>query len=198
MLDAKARSGVGRAVAPLIRLLDRLHITPTVITVAGMAVTVVGAVFIGRGWFIAGALTGGLGSALDILDGPLARATGRASARGALIDTVSDRVGEAAVLAGLAVYLADRANVLGVGLTVSALAVSMLVPFIRAKAEAAGLDVGGGGIMGRAERMLLFFIGVGLEGFDLPTIMPMLWALVSLTAITAAIRIYRTWAALGE
>lgn len=197
LLDAKARGGVGRAVAPLIRLLIRLHVTPTMITLAGLVVTITGGVFFGLGWFIAGALVGGFGSALDIIDGPLARSTGTASARGALVDTVADRVGESALLVGVAAYLAAEGNVLGVTLAGSALGVSMLVPFIRSKAEVHGLDVGGGGIMGRAERMLLLFIGVGLAGFDLPTIMPTLWILAVLTGVTAVIRAFRTWRALA-
>lgn len=198
MLDAKARGGVGRVVAPLIRFLIRLHVTPTMVTLAGLAATITGAVFFGFGWFITGAFVGGIGSLFDVIDGPLARATGTAGARGALVDTVADRVGESALLTGVAAYLASEGNVLGVALAASALGVSMLVPFIRAKAEVHELPVGGGGIMGRAERMLLLFVGVGLEGFDLPTIMPTLWILTILTGVTAAIRAVRTWRALEE
>jgi phosphatidylglycerophosphate synthase len=69
---------------------------------------------------------------------------------------------------------------------------SLLIPYLRAKAEGEGVE-GKGGLMGRAERLLLFGIGVGLEGFGLPTLTGTVWALAFLTWLTVMQRFYRTW-----
>ena len=100
----------------------------------------------------------------------LPRAAGTESPRGALLDAAADRVGEVAVFAGLADAVAPERRV--VTLIVLAVGGSMLVPYLRAKAEAEGLD-GRGGMMGRAERVIVLTLGI-LTGL----IEPMLWVLV--------------------
>ena len=130
------------------------------------------------------------GSLLDALDGPLARIKGSASDRGAFIDTMSDRFGEVAVLAGLAFSL--RRDETGLMLCVFALAASLLIPYIRAKAESWGAE-GRGGWMGRAERVILVLLGTGLAGFGLPVLHAMLWIFITLTAFTVVQRIRNTW-----
>ncbi len=190
MLDIKARDRVGRAVSPIIRGLRRLGVTPTVVTLVGLAVTVAGAVVIGAGHPLTGAAVVAFGTLLDVVDGPLARATGRASARGALVDTVSDRVGELAIWSGIAYFVAP--DPLRVTLCLTGLGASMLVPFVRAKAEAAGVE-GRGGWMGRAERLILLLTGVALSGLDLPTLDATLWAVTVLVGLTVGQRFYRTW-----
>ena len=77
-------------------------------------------------------------------------------------------------------------------LTVFALAFSLLTPYVRAKAESWGAE-GRGGWMGRAERMILAILGIGLAGFGLPVLHPMLWIFVVLSGLTVAQRIRRTW-----
>ena len=132
----------------------------------------------------------GFGVFLDALDGPMARAQGKASIRGAFLDTVSDRVGEIAVWVGLAVYLRD--DPLGLVLCLLALSFSLLVPYIRARAESWGAE-GRGGWMGRAERMILALAGIGLAGLGLPILHAMLWVFVVLTGLTVLQRIRKTW-----
>ncbi len=193
MLEYKARNRVGRAVSPLVRGLERMGVTPTAVTLVGLAVTVVGAVVIGAGHPFTGCAVVAAGVLLDLVDGPLARATGRASARGALVDTVSDRLAELAIWAGIAYFVAP--DPLRVTLCITGLGFSVLVPFVRAKAEAGGVD-GRGGWMGRSERLILLLAGVGLSGFDLPTMDATLWAVTILVGITVAQRFYRTWAQL--
>jgi CDP-diacylglycerol--glycerol-3-phosphate 3-phosphatidyltransferase len=173
------------ALQPLGRALARLGVTPQFLTFVGLAITVTGAVIIGTGRLRLGALVALTGSALDGLDGSVARAAGTASARGALTDAVSDRIGEVAIFAGLAVAFAGNARVLL--LIVLSLGGSMLVPYLRAKAEAEGLD-GRGGLMGRAERVLLVTLGL-LTG----AVEPMLWVLVVATWATVVWRFRETF-----
>jgi len=194
MLDMRARSGLSRILDPIARVLARLGVRPWMVTILGLAVTLAGAWLIAAGELAWGAGIAAGGALLDVLDGPVARVTGTASNQGAFLDTVSDRIGEVGLWVGTAYYVAPDAA--QVTLCVTALGLSMLIPFIRSKAEGWGLE-GKGGIMGRAERSLLMLLGVGLEGLDLSTLVPMLWIYVSLTALTVAQRCYRTWVQLG-
>jgi CDP-diacylglycerol--glycerol-3-phosphate 3-phosphatidyltransferase len=194
MLDMRARSGLSRILDPIARVLARLGIRPWMVTILGLAVTLAGAWLIAIGELAWGAGIAGGGALLDVLDGPVARVTGTASKRGAFLDTVSDRIGEVGLWIGTGYYVApDQAQV---ALCVTALGLSMLVPFIRSKAEGWGLE-GKGGIMGKAERNVLMLLGVGFEGLGFSTLLPMLWIYVALTALTVAQRCYRTWVQLG-
>jgi CDP-diacylglycerol--glycerol-3-phosphate 3-phosphatidyltransferase len=156
-----------------------------------------GAVLIGMGHLTVGAGLLGLGAILDILDGVLARLTNRETRRGALLDSFTDRLGEVAAWTGLAFYLGRRAEATLVLLSLLAVCGSLLIPYMRAKAEGEGLQ-GKGGLMGRAERLLVFGIGVGLEGVGLPTLVVTVWVMAVLSWLTVMQRFYRTWAQLGE
>lgn len=149
-----------------------------------------GAVMIGFGLLATGATVALLGSAIDGLDGAVARATGRETARGAFLDSAVDRLGEIAVFAGLAVAQAGNPRILL--LIILSVGGSLLIPYMRAKAEAEGLN-GKGGLMGRAERVLLFSLGL-MTGW----IEPMLWIMVATTWLTVAQRFWSTYRAIEE
>jgi CDP-diacylglycerol--glycerol-3-phosphate 3-phosphatidyltransferase len=197
VLDIRARKHTSRAVDPIARLLAKIGIRPAAITIAGLAISIVGAVLIAFGYLAVGAGLVGLGALFDILDGVLARVTGTESVRGAFLDSFTDRIGEVAAFTGLAFYLGDRSEGTLVMLTLAGMAGSLLIPYLRAKAEAEGA-VGKGGLMGRAERLLLFGFGVGLEGLGVPTLEVTVWAMAALTWLTVMQRFYRTWVQLGE
>jgi CDP-diacylglycerol--glycerol-3-phosphate 3-phosphatidyltransferase len=190
MIDLKARKKAAPILQPIARVLAKTGVTPTMVTVLGLAITIVGAALIANGLLWQGGLTAGFGVLLDALDGPLARYKGTSSDRGAFIDTMSDRFGEVAVWVGLGVYL--REDSVGLILCLVALAFSLLIPYIRAKAESWGAE-GRGGWMGRAERMIVALLGVILAGFGLPVLEPMLWIFVVLTGLTVVQRMRRTW-----
>src|SRR5713101_3944546 len=89
---------IGRAVlGPIVRLALRLHISPNAITVLGFLIVLAAAAAIGLGYLLAGAAILVLGSALDAVDGALARATGGGTAFGGFLDSTLDRAGEAVV-----------------------------------------------------------------------------------------------------
>lgn len=189
MIDLKARKRAAPILRPIARVLAKTGLTPTMVTVLGLAITVVGAALIANGFLWQGGMTAAFGVLLDALDGPLARFKGTSSDRGAFIDTMSDRFGEVAVWVGLGVYLRD--NSVGLILCLVAMAFSLLIPYVRAKAESWGAE-GRGGWMGRAERMLLCLIGIILAGFGLDVLEPMLWIFVVLTGLTVVQRTRRT------
>lgn len=190
MLDLKGRKKVAPILEPIAAGLARIGVTPAVVTIVGLAVTVAGAVVIASSQLLWGGLIAATGVVLDALDGPLARKLGTASDRGAFLDTMSDRFGEIAVWVGVSVYLRDEPRLLV--LCIIALAFSLLVPYVRAKAEIAGLD-GRGGWMGRAERMILILLGLMAVGLGLEIMEPLLWVFVVLTGLTVAQRIRKTW-----
>lgn len=193
MIDLKGRKKAAPILEPIAAGLARIGVTPAAVTVIGLLVTIGGSALIATGYLIAGGTTAAIGVALDALDGPLARRLGTASDRGAFLDTMSDRFGEIAVWIGLSVYLRDEPRLLV--LCIVALAFSLLVPYVRAKAEFAGLD-GKGGWMGRAERMILILVGIIVAGFVAsPKVVlePVLWVFVVLTGFTVMQRIRRTW-----
>lgn len=190
MIDLKGRKKAAPVLEPIAAGLARIGVTPTFVTIFGLLVTVVGSVLIATGFLIAGAVTAGIGVLLDALDGPLARRLGTASDRGAFLDAMSDRFGEIAIWVGLSVYLREQPRLLV--LCIVALALSLMVPYVRAKAEFAGLE-GKGGWMGRAERMILIILGVLVAGFAPVVLEPVLWVFVVLTGFTVVQRIRRTW-----
>lgn len=188
MLDTKASESIFPLVKPLGRYLAGLGVPPGAITLAGLLITALGSLLIARGSFLGGAVLVGVGSSLDVLDGAVARASARASERGAILDSCSDRLGETFMWTGLAYQLSGQPQ--WVGLCVLSLGFSLLISYLRSKAESVGLE-GRGGWMARPERVLLYVIGVGSG-----QIIPMLWIMTLLTGATAAGRFYRLWSRL--
>lgn len=170
--------GIGRG-------LSKIGMTPAAMTALGLALVLVGSVMVATDRLVSGALVIFLGSMLDGLDGAVARASGSVSARGAFLDSAFDRIGEIAAFAGLAFAMEGDARVLL--LIVLAVGGAMLVPYMRARAEAEGLG-GEGGLMGRSERLILFCSGL-IFGF----IEIMLWIFVVLVWLTALIRFVRAY-----
>jgi CDP-diacylglycerol--glycerol-3-phosphate 3-phosphatidyltransferase len=186
MLDKRWRAGVERGLAPVGERLRRLHVSPDVLTVIGLVISLATAVAIAAGhlaWGLVGVIAAGLA---DLLDGTVARRTGRASPRGSFFDSVADRVSDAALLLGAGWYLARESAYLPM-LAFAVAALSMLISYERAKAESLGLQAKGG-LMERAERFVLLSIALA---FDI--VEPVLWLMLVLTAITAADRFRRVW-----
>ena len=158
-----ARTLASRAVTGI----ARTRVTPNALTTAGVTLCLVAAVLVpfeSRDkllfyWLGAGVFV--VGSILDILDGALARAGGKSTVFGAFLDSTTDRVGEGAMLAAIALVFARAGNDIAVVFTVVAVAGSFLVPYVRAKAEALGLR-GDVGLGSRAERVVVITAGLVL------------------------------------
>ncbi len=170
---------------PIGAFLARIGVSPTFMTLFGLAIAVSGAVVIGSGRLISGAIIALAGSAIDGLDGSVARAGGRVTARGGFLDAVSDRVGEIAVLSGLAISQREDARILL--LTTLSMGAALLIPYVRAKADAVGI-IGRSGIMGRAERVILVTLGL-VTGL----VEPMLWLLIVSSWFTVGQRFWSTY-----
>jgi CDP-diacylglycerol--glycerol-3-phosphate 3-phosphatidyltransferase len=186
MLDVRWRAKVERAIEPVGRGLVRAGITADWLTIVGLGFSVLAAVLIANGYLIWGVVGLVATGVPDILDGTVARHSGRAGPRGAFFDSVSDRVSDAVLLGGVAWYLSERSAHLPI-LALAAAALSMLISYERAKAESLGYSARGG-LMERAERLVL--LGVGLA-FDILT--PVLWLMVVLGGVTAIQRFVMVW-----
>ena len=180
MIDTRVRPHLQGILGPIGKFLAGLGVTPAAMTGFGLVVTIVGAVLIGMGDLAVGGAIALVGSALDGLDGTVARASGAVTDRGAFLDSASDRIGEIAAFAGLAVAM--RGNGRALLLIVLSVGGAMLVPYLRGRTEALGVD-GRTGLMGRAERVILFAVGL-ITGW----VEPMLWAMVISVWLTAVYR----------
>ena len=147
--------------------LARTRVTPSMLTAAGVALCALASVLVyfeyRNEWFFfwAGSIVFAIGSILDILDGALARAGGKATTFGAFLDSTTDRIGEAFMLGAIAVAFYRDANETAFLFTFAALAGSFLVSYTRSKAETLGLK-GDVGIGSRAERVVVICIGLAL------------------------------------
>ena len=152
---------------PGARLLRALKLTPNTVTLISFAITVASAYLVGSGWLVAGGIVFLLGSGLDLMDGALARLTGTASPFGALLDSVFDRLGEAALFVGLAFY-AIRGGASESFLPIFiitlflALIFSQGVSYLRARGEGLGVFTRAG-VMTRTERVILLGIGLLID-----------------------------------
>jgi CDP-diacylglycerol---glycerol-3-phosphate 3-phosphatidyltransferase len=188
MLDGQFRSTVDKTVKPIGQSLKRSGLTADHFTLAGLVLSAFTAVAIGLGQLRVGLLLVVLTGLCDTLDGAVAKAAGTSSTRGAFFDSVADRVSDALLLGGVAWYLAVTRPGPLVMLPVAVMAVSSLISYQRAKAESLGLAAKGG-LMERAERIMLLAFGLL---FDM-LLVPVLVILLVLSAATAARRFAKVW-----
>lgn len=171
------------ALAPVVRALAMLGVTPLALSLAGLVGNMAAGVLVARGALLAAGILTLLASALDMLDGALARATGRASRTGALLDSTLDRVSEAAVLCGVLAYALGRGDDEQALLAFVAVVGSLMVSYVRARAEALGLALTDG-LFTRAERVVVLSAALMLGWLR-----PALWLLAVLTVLTAVQRV---------
>jgi CDP-diacylglycerol--glycerol-3-phosphate 3-phosphatidyltransferase len=173
----------------IVTLLAVIGIRPNHVTIAGFLVAAGSGYLASSGSLrLAGAVYL-VGSALDALDGALARRTGRVSRFGAFLDSLLDRAGEGALLLGLAAYFSGTGNQSAVVLTVAALLGSLLVSYARARGEGLGVSARSG-IAPRPFRVILLAVG-------LIALRPE-WALATiavLSAVTVSQRVIEIWRA---
>jgi CDP-diacylglycerol--glycerol-3-phosphate 3-phosphatidyltransferase len=145
-------------------------------------------VSIGFGWLRLGLVLVILAALPDLFDGALAKASNSSSQRGAYFDSVVDRVTDATLFGGVAWYLASHDSPHMSLLPFAVMALSSVISYQRAKAESLGLDAKGG-LMERAERIIALCIGLLFSIL----LIPMLWLMLVLTAVTAVQRFVKVW-----
>ena len=177
---------------PLARVLARTPVSANAISVAGFLVVAGGGALIYVHHFLWAGVVVLAGSALDALDGALARLTHSESTFGAVLDSTLDRLSEGILLSALILTFARDGNLTGIWLAAATLLSAYLVSYIRARAEGAGLTCGEGWFT-RAERILVLALGL-LTGY----IIIALAVMAALSFLTAIQRLLVVWQKVGR
>jgi CDP-diacylglycerol--glycerol-3-phosphate 3-phosphatidyltransferase len=186
-----ARPFFTRLLTPVGEALARTPITPNMITVTG-TVGLSAAVLWGypTGHLFWGTLVATFFVFTDMLDGVLARIKGTSGKFGAFLDSTLDRVADASVFGGLAIYFVRGGHDLMLaGVALFCLVAGTLVSYAKARAESLGLscDVG---FAERTERLLIGLVAAGLSGLGVPYVLPVgLWLLAAASAFTFGQRV---------
>ena len=188
MFDGNFRNGVDSVVRPVGRVLVRLGVSANLLTCIGLIMSVAACVLVGKGQLQLGLAFLILTAVPDLLDGAVAVAAGTSSKMGAFFDSTADRVTDGLLLCGIAWHLAESEGGTIMLLPMALLGVSSLISYERAKAELLGYDAKGG-LMERAERMVVLGFGLCFEAL----LVPVLWFMLVLTAFTAAQRFVKVW-----
>ncbi|MDP7416178.1 MAG: CDP-alcohol phosphatidyltransferase family protein [Dehalococcoidales bacterium] len=162
----KARKNAARYLtSPMVWILARTAITPNTITWFGFLLSAGAVALIITEHLLAAGFTVLTAGLCDMLDGALARVTNRTTHFGAILDSVLDRVSEAVVLLGILILYARAQFLPGVILAGITLPGSLLVSYVRARAEAAGLECEVG-LFTRAERVIILALGLLMNQID--------------------------------
>jgi len=162
----------------------RSGITPNMVSVVGFLGNGLAAWLITQEELLLAGIVYGFFSALDLVDGAVARATNQATPFGAVFDAVLDRMSEALVLAGIAWYFADRGEQIQAGVTYAAVFGSVAVSYVRARAEVMGMPMREG-LFRRQERVAVVTLGLLFNGLTV-----VVWVLAVLSNLTAVQRFW--------
>jgi len=189
--------GVRRLASRSVTRLARTRVTPNALTAAGVTLCALAAVlvyfeyrneilfyYLGSAVFVAGSI-------LDILDGALARQSGKGTPFGAFLDSTTDRVSEAFVLGAIALVFYRQRDQVPLAFTFAAVVGSFLVSYTRARAEALGIR-GDVGIGSRAERVVVIAVGLALAPWGvLPYAIYLLTATAWVTVLQRVLHVRR-------
>ncbi len=171
MLNRYARAAVTRILTPVARLLLRLGVSPDVVTIVGTLGVCLGAlIFFPMGELLIGVLVITAFVFSDTIDGIMARQLDRPGSWGAFLDSTLDRMGDAAIFAGLTIWFFQGGDDRVMAwLALACLVLGSIVSYARARAEGLGMraDVG---IAERADRLVAALVTTGLVGMGLPEV----------------------------
>jgi len=198
------KSGFLRLVTPVADFLVRRGVSPNAVTTAGTLLTVIGGGIYGWGHIQIAGWVVGLSAISDVIDGTMARRSGRVSVFGAFYDSTLDRIADAAVLGGLLVFFARNGvhHSVPVSASTPMMAVilltiigSFLTSYTRARAEGLGIDAKVG-MLQRPERIVLLsapqaFFGLALDGWVLMGICVLLMVTAWITVVQRIAFVYR-------
>ncbi len=187
--NASARAVVGHAIDPVARGLLRLHVSPDAVTVAGtVGASAAGLWFYPRQQWAIGTLVILLFAFSDLLDGTMARMSGRQGPWGAFLDSTLDRVTDGLLFGAVALGFVAAGDRLTAAVAIVCLVGGAVVSYAKARAESVGAECNVG-IAERAERLIIAGAAALLYGLGVPYILPAaLWLLAALTWFTVGQR----------
>jgi CDP-diacylglycerol--glycerol-3-phosphate 3-phosphatidyltransferase len=188
--NASVRRAVSGAVDPVARGLLRLRVSPDAVTLVGTVGTSVAALwFFPREQWALGVVVILLFVFSDLLDGTMARMSGRSGPWGAFLDSTLDRVADGAMFGGLVLGFAHAGDLWTSGAALLCLVGGAVVSYAKARAESIGVECNVG-IAERAERLIIAGAAALLYGLGVPYVLPAaLWFLAALTWFTVGQRI---------
>src|ERR1700704_5710962 len=197
--------GAQRIIDAMVRWLAYGHINPNILTVIGVAINVGSGLLFGYGMFFWAGIVLIVANLFDMLDGQVARLSGRVTRFGGFLDSSLDRLSDMVVFVGLMVFYARETefhSTLNVFLAGAGLMGSVMVSYASARAESLipKCDVG---FLRRPERVVLFIIGAlsthpGSTNFFANRMQSVLWVLAVGSYWTFAHRMYHTWRELNK
>jgi CDP-diacylglycerol--glycerol-3-phosphate 3-phosphatidyltransferase len=197
--------GAQRIIDAMVRWLAHGHINPNILTVIGVALNVGCGLLFGLGRFFPAGIVLIIANLFDMLDGQVARLSGRVTRFGGFLDSSLDRLSDMVVFVGLMVFYArdtESHSTLNVFLAGAGLMGSIMVSYASARAESLipKCDVG---FLRRPERVVLFIIGAlstlpGSNNFFANRMPAVLWVLAVGSYWTFAHRMYHTWRELNK
>lgn len=187
MLNKARRSLAQRVNKIPAELVAKTRISPNIVTALGLLVALVTAWVLYTGHFFLGGFLVLVSGAFDMLDGAVARISGRSTRFGAILDSTFDRLSEAALFLGLLAYYANQGSFQEVVLVGAALVGSMMTSYVRARAEGLGLKCEVG-LFTRPERVILLAIGLIFN-----QMLVILWIIAVLSNLVAWQRLFYVW-----
>jgi phosphatidylinositol phosphate synthase len=182
-----------KVISPVARLLIKLGVSPDAVTLVGTLGVCAGAlIFFPQGKLLTGVLVITAFVFSDLLDGTMARTTGRVTKFGAFWDSTLDRIGDGAIFMGLALYFAwEEPSKVYLVLSLVCLLMGAVTSYARSRGETLGFDVKVG-IAERADRLVAILVMTGLGAiFDLPVLMYIaLWFLAIASTVTVGQRVW--------
>ncbi len=154
-----------RIAGPIVNVLARTPLTPNAITWIGFIITIAAGALIVTEHLLAAGIVVLVAGLFDMLDGALARATGKTTRFGAILDSTLDRLSEAILLVTLLAVFAKYGQVTEIILAAVALVGSLTVSYIRARMEGQGIECKAG-IFTRPERVIILALGLMLSQFE--------------------------------
>lgn len=163
MFEAKLKPRLEIILSVVANKMVAIGITANMVTLFGFVVNLIAAFYFATGRLVTGGILILFGGSFDMIDGAVARAQRNPRASGALLDSVIDRYSEGFLLLGALIYFYSLESLIGIILAFSAWFGSILVSYVRARAE--GLQVTCKvGLMQRPERIILLGAGTVLQG----------------------------------
>lgn len=176
-----------RFTEPLGRVIAKTGLTPNTLSVLGFLLNIGAASLLALGHLFPGGLLVLFAGVFDLLDGAVARATKRSTRFGAVLDSTLDRFSEAVLLFGLLIFYLRQPSILEILLIYVAIVGSVLVSYVKARAEGLGVQCEVG-VFTRAERVILLALGLVLN-----QVVISLWILAVFANLTAAQRLFHVW-----
>ncbi|MCF4006519.1 CDP-alcohol phosphatidyltransferase family protein [Corynebacterium uropygiale] len=190
MLSVHGRRPMAVILEPIATALLKAGVTPNTVTIGGAVVTaVIALALIPTGHLFLAAVLSGIFAALDMVDGTMTRRRGGGTSFGATLDASCDRVTDGILFAAITWWLvySDHAHPAIVAASLCVLITSQVISYVKARAEAGGIEIIGG-LVERPERLILGLVGIGLEGLGVPYAVEVAIVLLAVGSIATVIQ----------